>query len=189
MLLARVIAFVGLSLGIIATELALASRSRPSHARPSALLTDQLMILSTIVALGGGLVTGLVLRPPALQPALPLFVLGVLCATTGVMLRVMAMRTLSGEYTLTPRSDPTQNLVSTGPYRHIRHPGYAGILLSILGLQLIIGTWLSVGLTLLVALTVPIRIQVEEDLLVERFGEKYLAYRDRTRYRMVPGLF
>lgn len=189
MLLLRVIAYVALSVAIIATELALASRARSPRAFPAALLTDQLMFCSTAVSLGGGLVFSLVLQPPMVQPALPSVLLGLLCGTGGVILRAVSMRSLSDMYSLTLRSDPSQKLVSTGPYRHIRHPGYAGILLAILGLQLIIGTWLSVALTMLVALTAPIRIRVEEDMLIARFGAEYQAYRDRTRFRMVPGLY
>jgi len=188
-LLARVVAYAGLSAGIIAVELALASRTRSGGRRPLAVLTDQLMIFSTVVSLGFGLAGSLVFRPALIQPAWLVLAFGLTAGVAGLGLRAIAIRTLGREYTLTPRAEPQQELISTGLYRLVRHPGYAGILLSILGLQAILGTWLAVLSTLLVVLAVPVRIRVEEDLLVERFGHEYDEYRSRTRYRLLPGLY
>jgi len=188
-ILSRVAAYTGLSVGIIAVELALASRARSRGTRPLAVLTDQLMIFSTIVSLGGGLIGSLVFRPALIQPAWLVFALGLSAGIAGLVLRANAMRTLGHEYTLTPCAESHQVLISTGLYRLVRHPGYAGILLSILGLQAIVGTWLAVVSTLFVILTVPVRIRVEEEMLLERFGPEYTAYRSRTRYRLLPGVY
>ena len=189
LLIARAAAYGVVSLAIIVVELRLASRV-PSHSRRDlAVLTDQLMMFATAVSLGGGLVGTVVLRPAAIQPEWVSLGLGALFGAAGVLLRARAMQTLGGDYTLTPRLDPGQKLVATGPYRLVRHPGYAGILLSVLGLQLIVGSWLSLALTALVVVTVPLRIRIEEDLLVERFGAEYSTYRARTHYRLVPRIY
>jgi protein-S-isoprenylcysteine O-methyltransferase Ste14 len=186
---ARILAYVALCGGIILVERALLSRAPLREWRPLAALTDQLMIFSTILSLGGGLIGTIVFQPPLIEPAGIVFVGGLMAGAGGLWLRATAMRTLGGDYTLTPRSDPQQRLVSTGAYSWIRHPGYAGILLSILGLQMILGSWLAVVCFAFVVAAVPIRIRVEEEMLLERFGAEYAAYRIRTRHRLVPGLF
>jgi protein-S-isoprenylcysteine O-methyltransferase Ste14 len=80
-------------------------------------------------------------------------------------------------------------LVTTGPYRAVRHPGYAGILLSLLGLALTLGNWLSVLLIVVgfCVAHVP-RIRAEEAVLAAQLGETYLTFA-RTRKRLIPGVW
>lgn len=54
----------------------------------------------------------------------------------GIALRVWSMRTLGDFYTRTLRTENHQPLVERGPYRVVRHPGYAGSLLSWTGFAL-----------------------------------------------------
>ena len=80
-------------------------------------------------------------------------------------------------------------LVVSGPYHFARHPGYAGFLLLALGLAL--GYSSLIGLIAIPLLLVPglaYRIGVEEKILVEQFGEEYLAYKGRTR-KLIPGIW
>ena len=99
------------------------------------------------------------------------------------------MRTLGRHYTLTPGIGADQTVITSGPYRFVRHPGYAGLLLVIAGLQMIVVTWIAVLSVALVAATVLVRIWAEERMLVSHFGERYLEYRGRTPFRLLPGLF
>ena len=81
-----------------------------------------------------------------------------------------------------------QRVIDTGPYRFVRHPMYAGGVVFALGLPLALGSlW---GLVGLVALTLSIawRLQSEEAFLAESLPG-YDAYRARTRYRLVPGVW
>jgi protein-S-isoprenylcysteine O-methyltransferase Ste14 len=73
-----------------------------------------------------------------------------------------------------------------GPYRLLRHPGYAGIALILIGISLLYGTW--IGLAAMT--TVPTgglvnRIRVEERALNTELAPKYIAYAAR-RKRMIP---
>jgi hypothetical protein len=68
--------------------------------------------------------------PPATAPA------GLILEATGLALRAWSMRTLGASYTRTLRTGEDQRVVDEGPYRLIRHPGYAGSLLTWSGFAL-----------------------------------------------------
>ena len=59
--------------------------------------------------------------------------LGIVLQASGLGVRVWAMGTLGRAYSRTLRVDDDQGVVETGPYRLVRHPGYAGSLLVWLG--------------------------------------------------------
>jgi protein-S-isoprenylcysteine O-methyltransferase Ste14 len=81
-----------------------------------------------------------------------------------------------------------QRVVSTGPYRIIRHPMYAGAFVLIFGMPLALGsTWGLVCCLPLVAAIV-VRLNDEERYLVRHLAG-YAEYRERTRYRLIPGLY
>jgi len=76
-----------------------------------------------------------------------------------------------------------------GPYRLLRHPGYAGTLISYLGFGLAIGSWIGalVWVAIVAAGYVP-RIRVEEAELTLALGDSYRDYA-RSTARLVPGLW
>ena len=85
------------------------------------------------------------------------------------------------------RSEHT--LITTGPYRKVRHPMYSDMILWLLSFALITANWfyaltISAGLTILFS----IRIPDEEKLMTARFGEHYKAYMQQTR-RLIPFIF
>jgi protein-S-isoprenylcysteine O-methyltransferase Ste14 len=78
------------------------------------------------------------------------------------------------------------SLVTTGVYRHVRHPMYTAHLLWAIAQGLLLSNWLA-GWAFLV-LSVPlyvIRIPKEEQMMLEHFGEEYREYMSRTG-RLVP---
>src|SRR3712207_2495835 len=71
-------------------------------------------------------------------------------------------------------------LVTTGPYRWVRHPLYsAGAALAV-ALNLLVGSWFTTasGTTALTLLLM--RLPKEEEELIERFGDEYREYAERT---------
>ncbi len=85
------------------------------------------------------------------------------------------------------RSD--HRIVSTGPYRWLRHPSYTGVLLALLGFSLGQANWLSLvaGIALPVAAYVW-RIESEEAALFDVLGEAYRGYAAH-RKRLIPGIY
>ncbi len=116
-------------------------------------------------------------------------VAGASLAGLGIALRAWAIRALGASFTQVVAVRAGQELVTAGPYRYVRHPGYAGSLLSLAGLGLTLGNWGS--LVILVAGTVvghlP-RIRVEERALEEQFGDAYRRF-EHERKRLIPGVW
>jgi protein-S-isoprenylcysteine O-methyltransferase Ste14 len=83
-------------------------------------------------------------------------------------------------------------LITTGPYRWVRHPMYTVILLMVLGFFLISANWF-IALTglLSIVLVMVLRTPKEEAMMTAKFGEEYRAYMARTgrylpRLRVAP---
>jgi protein-S-isoprenylcysteine O-methyltransferase Ste14 len=86
------------------------------------------------------------------------------------------------------QSERGHRLVTSGPYRVLRHPGYAGGIVASLCGGVALGSWWSLlPLTPLVLLFLR-RLALEERMLRSEL-EGYVAYSDRVRYRLVPGLW
>ena len=76
----------------------------------------------------------------------------------------------------------------SGPYRYVRHPGYVGSILSILGIPLILGSLWALIPAVAGAAAFIVRTALEDRTLqLELKG--YASYAARVRYRLVPGLF
>lgn len=105
----------------------------------------------------------------------------------GVGLRLCAIRMLGELYSHRVRLTPDQKIVHTGPYRFIRHPAYAGMLLAHLGFVLFFFNWVSAGVLLLFFTpAVVLRILVEEKVLLTLNGySKYSV----GRKRLIPALW
>ena len=99
------------------------------------------------------------------------------------------MATLGSSYTRTLRAFEDQVLVTHGPYRVIRHPGYAASCLVWIGAALAFGSWPAAALVAaLLLLAYGWRIRAEETLLEATFGEAYRDYAARTS-RLLPGIY
>lgn len=103
----------------------------------------------------------------------------------GLALRAWSMRTLGRSYSRTLRVELAQRTVESGPYRFVRHPGYAGSLLIWTGFALTsrslpVVEWVG-GL---LALAYHRRVAAEEALL-SRELPGYEAYSRRTK-RLIP---
>jgi protein-S-isoprenylcysteine O-methyltransferase Ste14 len=116
-------------------------------------------------------------------------VLGVIVMWFGLATRGWAIAALGAAFRTTVEVDPGQTVVSSGPYKRIRHPAYTGLLLLTAGFALAIGNWLSLAICLLLPLPgVLWRIQVEEAELERVLGDAYSAYQARTT-RLIPWLW
>lgn len=133
-----------------------------------------------LLAVAPGSTTG----PTALLLALA----GALVALTGSRLVMRSRAELGDAWSLVPIASEHTGVVTSGPYRLVRHPIYLGLSLVALGEAIAFGSGPAV-LTVL-AIVVPSflwRARVEEKVLVEVFGEHYLLYRKNTKI-MIPYL-
>ncbi len=123
------------------------------------------------------------LRQPQLPRAAAPF--GLSLEMAGLGLRAWSMRTLGDSYTRTLRVKGAQQLVGSGPYRWVRHPGYAGSLLIWTGFALTSRSFPVVEVVGgLLGLAYHRRVAAEEALL-RRELPGYQAYSARTK-RLIP---
>ena len=99
---------------------------------------------------------------------------------------------LGSNFSTTLHVRDEHTLVTHGPYRWVRHPMYAVLYVHMVALFLISANWLIGGALLLVlTLVVAVRLGKEEAVMVEKFGDEYRAYMERTGRllpRVSPGL-
>ncbi|HEV2390188.1 MAG TPA: isoprenylcysteine carboxylmethyltransferase family protein, partial [Nitrososphaerales archaeon] len=79
-------------------------------------------------------------------------------------------------------------LVTEGLYKHLRHPAYTGIILSLLGVPLIFSSAYGFALMLLVIPPLVYRIGVEEKMLIAKFGEQYREYSKHSK-KLAPYIY
>ena len=86
------------------------------------------------------------------------------------------------------QSDRGHRVVTTGPYRFIRHPGYAGALWTYLAIPILLdSTWAFIPALLLVFALV-LRTSLEDQTLQAELPG-YKEYTQKTRYRLFPGIW
>ncbi len=105
-------------------------------------------------------------------------------AGLGMLLWVVSARQLGPSYSSSTRPRASSVLVSSGIYRHVRHPIYTGLLTVGFAFVLSRPTLLVVSLYFFVVFVTDFRARVEEKLLLDRYPE-YSDYIGRTK-RYVP---
>ena len=79
------------------------------------------------------------------------------------------------------------SLVTSGPYRWIRHPLYTFGFINFFGLSLAAGNWFIFLMLALAMVTLGFRTKIEERQLLEKFGQQYQSYTNTTG-RFLPKL-
>jgi protein-S-isoprenylcysteine O-methyltransferase Ste14 len=72
------------------------------------------------------------------------------------------------------------HLVTTGPYTRVRHPLYTAMIGYGIGLALVTANWVFIVLAVVMIAGSVARLPREEQMMIERFGEEYTAYMQRT---------
>lgn len=114
--------------------------------------------------------------------ALPFAVTGCLLALAGAVFVVRSRTELGSAWSFVPRAGEHTGLVTSGPYRLVRHPIYLGLVLLAAGQALAFGSRPALLVVLIAVVpTFVWRARTEEKLLSRTFGEPYAAYRRRTK--------
>lgn len=150
-------------------------------------------ILSPLVGLGGGIIPiiagldELFQWSPGFSPTIKIISLIIILA--GYTLASYALienRFFSGMVRI--QTDRNHEVVSGGPYRWVRHPGYAGSLITYPVIPLLLDSeWTLIPAILLIIILV-IRTYMEDNTL-QRELPGYADYAQKVRYRLVPGVW
>jgi len=86
------------------------------------------------------------------------------------------------------QTDRGHTVVSNGPYRIVRHPGYAGAILSWIAAPIFFSSyWVSIPAILMIIANI-LRTTLEDRTLQEELPG-YQEYTQRVRYRLMPGIW
>ncbi len=94
-------------------------------------------------------------------------------------------RTIGKNITSTVETREEHELVTSGPYRWVRHPLYTVGTSFFMSLGVVAANWFIGLASLVVLVMLLIRLPKEEEKLIERFGDEYRAYIERTG-RLLP---
>lgn len=150
-------------------------------------------VLAPLVGLGAGLVplaAGLEARfgssghfPAAARwGALVVILAGFAVGTYALM----ANRFFSGMVRI--QTDRGHHVVSSGPYRWVRHPGYAAGLPTYFASAVLLDSLWALGPATAIAAVLVVRTKLEDEALLAEL-DGYRAYAERTRYRLLPGVW
>lgn len=113
---------------------------------------------------------------------------GVILSVLGYLLIFWSGLALGRQYSIEVTIQKDHLLITTGLYRFIRHPRYAGILYLTIGITLIYHTWIGIALLPIVLGFILFRIHDEESLLQSEFGQKWEEYRQNS-WRLIPYIY
>jgi protein-S-isoprenylcysteine O-methyltransferase Ste14 len=117
------------------------------------------------------------------------FGIGIGIMSMGLSLRIWSIAVLGKYFRTTIELENHQRVVQSGPYRFIRHPSYAGLILTCIGY----GLGLQNILALVIVVTLPTvallhRIDIEEEVLGAGMGKAYGTYQEKTK-KLIPGIW
>src|SRR6266508_723751 len=105
---------------------------------------------------------------------------GVAVGIGSILLLLWVHRTLGKNFAASGIIQERQALITTGPYQWMRHPMYTTFFIISLGFVLITANGFIAILCLLFGIFLPSIIQTEEQTLLEKFGDEYREYMQRT---------
>jgi protein-S-isoprenylcysteine O-methyltransferase Ste14 len=122
------------------------------------------------------------IRPQHFEKSVAALVVSMVLAPISVVLVWRATRHLGKQWRYVAALSQDHELVTTGPYAVIRHPIYTSMFGMLLATNFAWTWWpMSIAAVVFFILGTEVRVRAEEGLLAAGFGEKFTAYRARTR--------
>ncbi len=122
----------------------------------------------------------------AIRPGAAAFTAGIVIMVGGLVLRGWSIKSLGDYFTGRVMVSGDQPVITVGPYRLLRHPSYAGVLLACAGVGLAAANWAALSAMVLLPLAAILwRIHTEENALMATLGDRYRAYAAQHK-RLVP---
>ena len=158
--------------------------------RPEATLVDRgsrsVIRLSILIACAAAFTVREMIPSGTIRSGVLASSIGIALIWCGVGLRLWSFQTLGQYFTFTVQTSHDQPVICAGPYRVIRHPSYAGILLALFGFGFMTDNWASLAVLVVIALSgLVYRITVEERALSKDLGGRYQSYA-KSRKRLIP---
>ena len=136
-------------------------------------------IFASCILLGSGLQY---LRPVGMGIPESIEVLGYLLVLFGITIAILVATSFRRAGTAIEPWKPTTSIVTTGFYAWSRNPIYAGFCLINIGIGIANNSlWIFVSFIPAAFLLYHVAIAKEEAYLAEKFGEEYLAYKNKVR--------
>jgi protein-S-isoprenylcysteine O-methyltransferase Ste14 len=179
-----------ISLAMFAAPMLLGDRAQvaePAERAPRR-AADRTPLVANIAAFGLFFASLFLSGSPAGDIALPLAMSGCTLALAGAALVLRSRTELGSAWSLLPKAGRDTGLVTTGPYRLVRHPIYLGLTLLAAGNALSFGS--AAAFLIVLSGIVPTfawRARAEEGELSRAFGEAFAIYRRRTKM-IIPHL-
>ena len=148
------------------------------HGKVSETFTLRLFVLAEAAMLIGSIVEYILRGYPF---SWPLLLAGVVCSAFSFCLRHAAISALGRFWSLHVEIRENHELVRSGPFRWVRHPAYASMILEVTSFGLILHAFYMLLLIPVIFLPVVlIRLKTEETALLEKFGDAYREYQRST---------
>jgi protein-S-isoprenylcysteine O-methyltransferase Ste14 len=106
--------------------------------------------------------------------------LGAALTLAGIAFAIWARARIAGNWSSDVTVKRDHELITTGPYRWVRHPIYSGILLALLGTALALGEWRGLFAIVLAGAAFWRKLGIEEAVMRRQFGEAYATYTERV---------
>jgi len=114
--------------------------------------------------------------------ALPWSLFGAAPFLAGILLNMVADRAFKRHETTVKPLEESAALVTSGAYAISRHPMYLGFVLILAGIAIFAGSLTPCAIVVLFAVLMDrVFIRIEEKMLEEKFGEKWLSYKAKVR--------
>lgn len=113
---------------------------------------------------------------------------GLVLALLGFILMNWSVMALGRQFSIEVTIQEDHKLITSGPYKHIRHPRYLGIIIFFMGISLVFLSRISIIILILLLFVLLWRIKDEEKLMHQEFKKDWEDYKRRT-FALVPFIY
>mmetsp|Transcript_51605 Transcript_51605/g.63133 ORF Transcript_51605/g.63133 Transcript_51605/m.63133 type:complete len:210 (+) Transcript_51605:41-670(+) len=107
----------------------------------------------------------------------------------GIPFRIYSKYILGKHFTYVVSIQKDHTLIDYGPYKIVRHPGYTGSILSYFGNAIWLQNPIWYVTSFFASKALLKRIENEEEMLQNKFGDKYIEYKKNVKYKLIPFIY
>lgn len=114
---------------------------------------------------------------------------GLVIIWAGIIARLLIIKSLGKYFTVDVTIRPDHQLKKDGPYKYLRHPSYFASLVSFAGFGISLNNIASLVIVMCAIIAAFIfRIKIEEQALIQQFGQQYLSYKKEVK-ALIPFVY